>query len=58
MKHNNQIVVGDHGRREVGEEVQQVGGAQGKRDTIVWAEIQMTKKQNIIHPGLRWPLID
>ena len=52
MKHNNQIVVGDRGRRDVGEEVRQVGGAQGKRDTIVWAEIRMTKKQKYNAP---WP---
>jgi hypothetical protein len=43
MKHKNQIVVGDRGRRDVGEEVRQVGGAWGKRDTIVLAEIRTTK---------------
>jgi hypothetical protein len=59
MKHNNQIVVGHHGRRDVEEEAQPLGSVWGPVTALIRAEIQTTTKiKNIIHLGLRGPLFD
>ena len=39
MKHNTQIVVGDQGRRDVGEEARQGWSVWGPVITLIWAEI-------------------
>jgi hypothetical protein len=58
-KHNNQIVIGGRGGRDVEEEVRPVWGAGGDAIASIWSAIRTTKKNEIIiHPGLRWPPID
>ena len=57
--HNNQPKIGVCNGGEYGGEVQRVGGAQGKRDTIVWAEIRMTKNIHVKYSiAFGWLLIN
>jgi hypothetical protein len=58
-KSNNQIGVGGHGGRDVGEEARLVWSMWGDVIASIWGAIQMMKKNKIIiHLGLRWPSID
>jgi hypothetical protein len=58
-RHNNQIGVGDHGSRDVGEEALPGWSVWGDISALIWAAIQMTKNsKNIIHLGLRQPPMD
>jgi hypothetical protein len=46
-KHNNQIVIGSRGRRDVKEEARPVWSAGGDAITLIWVAIRTTKEKNI-----------
>jgi hypothetical protein len=58
-RHNNQIGVGNRGSRDVGEEAPPGWSMWGDVRASIWAAIQTVKKrENIIHLGLRQPLMN
>jgi hypothetical protein len=47
VKHNNQIVIGGRGGRDVEEEVRPVWSVGGDAIASIWATIRTTKKTNL-----------